>query len=234
MPLLLIAPAKLPPIRSANDAALQLRTSKVEALENLARACRGRLRHELKDHPVVIRELTRLSAAKAENVRRAALDAHRCLSPSKLVPILEARLAGDPAGATYAAEVSARVADPAMVPPLLEALEKKRSACLGADLPKAEIELCVWLTYAPGASLARADRALRTKAAKAAERMFESPHPKVREVAVETVAASRLKAYAPSVARLIAREKKGEFERGNDRALLRRFQKRRRALSKGE
>lgn len=234
LPLLLTTPAAPPPIRSANDAMLQLRTSKVEALVNLERACRGRLRHELKDHAVVLKELTRLSAMEDEKVQRAALDAHRCLSPQKFVPILKARLAGKPAVAAYAAEVSARVDDPAMVPPLLDALAKKRSACLGAELPKPEIEVCVWLTYAPGASLGRADRALREKAAAAAARMFDSPHPKVREVAVETVAASRLKGYAAKVADLIAREKKGTFERRNEAPLLRRFEKRRRALSKAE
>jgi hypothetical protein len=224
--------AALPPINSANDAVLQLRTGKVEAIANVEAACKGKLRHALKDEPRVVAELMRLSA-NAE-VKKAVLDAYRCLSPAKFAELMSIRLNDpDPAIVAYAAEVSARVADPIVVPPLLDRAEEKRTACLG-ELPAAEIDRCVWLTYAPGASLAGADRALRERAAKFAAEMLASLHPKVREVAVETLASAKLKAYAAAVAELIAKEKSGAFAKKNDAALLTRFEERKRALTKGD
>jgi hypothetical protein len=230
--LLLLLRAALPPINSANDAVLQLRTGKPEAIAHVDAACRGKLRHALKDEPRLVQELLRASASA--EAKRAALDAHRCLSPAKFVELLKLRLAeADPTIAAYAAEVSARVADPVVVAPLLDRLEERKTACMG-ELEAAEVERCVWLTYAPGASLSGADRPLRERAARLAAEMLSSPHPKVREVAVETLASARLKAHAADVAALIAKEKKGAFAKKNDAALLGRFEERRRALAKGD
>jgi hypothetical protein len=224
--------AKLPPINSANDALLQLRSGRVEAIANVEAACRGRLRHALKDEPRVLAELVRLSSTGSSEVKKAALDAHRCFSAAKWVSIMKPRLEdSDPAIIAHAAEVSARVSDPIVVPPLLDRLEAQRSACLMNDLAATAVDVCVWLTYAPGASLAGAERTLRERAARAAAEMLDSPHPKVREVAVETLASAGIASWAKQIGELIAKEKKGAFARKNDAALLARFDQRRRTLS---
>ncbi len=225
----------LPPIQSANDAVLQLRGGQVEAIRNVESACRGRLRHALKDEPRVVQALARLSSSGSADVKKAALDAYRCMSPARFVELMTPRLSDpDPELVAYAAEVSARVADPAVVPPLLDRLEAKRDACQSAELSPGQLDACVWLTYAPGASLAGAERKLRLRAAEDAAAMLGCPHAKVREVAVETLASARIKVHAKSVAELIAKEKQGAFPERNDAALLSRFETRRRALLKGD
>jgi hypothetical protein len=227
---LLLLAAKLPPIHSANDAVLQLKTGSAAAVANVGAACRGKLRHALKDDPRVTAELSRLAASGSPEVKKAVLDAHRCLSPAKWVAIMTPRLL-EPEVAAYAAEVSARVGDPVVVGPLLDRLDERKAACMTADLAAEEVELCVWLTYAPGASLGGADDVLRARAARAAAAMLDSPHAKVREVAVETIASSGIAAHAEDIAGLVAKEKRGAFEEKNDAALIARFEARRRALA---
>jgi hypothetical protein len=94
-------------------------------------------------------------------------------------------------------------------------------------------ESCVWLAYAPGAALANAAAAdpLRDRVTEAVVEMTRSSHPKVREVAVETLhAAGRAEAVEP-LRRLIVRERqKGEFSRPNSAAMVARFERRLRAL----
>lgn len=237
--LMSVAQSALPPIRNANTAVLQLRKAKgpqrVKALKNLAKACRGRLRHELKGHPGVAGELKRLGASGSADVKRAVLDAYRCTSPAGFLKLFVPRLSdADPTVIAYAAEVAARTENPQVVEPLLQALEKRKDACMKPGLAKPQIEVCVWLTYAPGAALGSADKATRSKAGAAATQMFESPYPKVREVAVETAASTRLRALAKPVAALIKKERGKAFAKKNSAALLGRFEKRRRALLKGE
>jgi hypothetical protein len=229
MLILLLLIAKLPPINSANDAVLQLRTGSVEAIANVDAACRGKLRHALKDDARLVQELTRLSRGSIE-VKKAVLDAHRCLSPAKWVAIMTPLLS-DPVAA-YAAEVSARVGDPIVVPPLLDRLAARKTDCMKAELAAEEIETCVWLTYAPGASLSGADATLKARAAKAGVEMLGSPHAKVREVAVETIAAAGIADYAKAIADLIAKEKAGAFAHKNDAALIGRFEQRRKTLAR--
>ena len=230
----------LPPIRSPGDAMAQLSLKaagqQVAALGNLASACRGRMRHALRDHPAVLRRLSSLARSPSTKVKRAVMDCARCFTPAKFVTLLSVELAdSDPAVVSYVAEVVARVADPAVVPPLLAELEKHGEACRKPGLAAERVEVCVWLTYAPGAALQGAAAELRGEAATLASAQLASPYPKVREVAVETVAASRLARFAPAVAELIAREtKKGGFDAPNDPALIGRFKKRLRALKKGD
>lgn len=220
----------LPPVTSANDALLQLRTGKVDAIANVEKACRGKLRHELPANPKVTAELDRLSRSTDLAVAKAALDAHRCLPAPAFVAILTHRLDAIPAVAAYAAEVSARVGDPSVVPPLLDALEANVAACNG----KAEsVDLCVWLTYAPGASLGGAPETVRRRAAGLAAKLLDSPHAKVREVAVETLASAKVAEQAKAIEALIAKEKKKELPNPNTPELIQRFEDRRRALLKG-
>ena len=199
------------------------------ALANLKAACSGRARRALRDQPAVVSRLVALSSSPSVKVKAAVMDAFRCTSPKMFVKPLEVQLADkDPKVVSYASEVAARVADPAVGPALLLQLEARD--CMQAKLPKDEIEACVWLTYAPGAVIESADAALREKAAALAVKHFESPHAKVREVAVETVASSRVKAHAPALKALIAAEQTKKFEQPNDAALLGRFNKRLSAL----
>lgn len=239
----LMAPAvasAAPPIQSPIMAVGRLRSAKTPAAAKAAvsavvAACRGKLRHSLRDHPALLKQARTLSGAEDAGIRRAALDLDPCFSAAKFVPVLGPRLSdADPKVVTYAAEVAARLADPAVVPPLLARFDAKKAACLEPGLDAAQVEICVWLTYAPGAALERADKALRGEAATRAVAMFAAPYPKVREVAVETVASARLKAHAPAVKQLIADERAKKLPSPNDAALLKRFEKRYRALRKGE
>lgn len=230
--------AELPPITSAAQAVGQLSSAAESdqraALANLQAACRGKYRRELRDHPEVKRRLEALFAAAAPAVKRAVLDASRCYSSAAFLPlVVQALHDPDPGIIAYGAEVGARLEDPAVIAPLLEALSARAGACAQPGLSPAEVEVCVWLTYAPGAPLPAASAELKQQAAKAAVAMTESPYKKVREVAVETIAASGLAEHAPALRALIAREeRKGGFSEPNDAALLARFKERLRALAK--
>ncbi|MCK6549561.1 hypothetical protein L6R52_27240 [Myxococcota bacterium] len=234
--LLSVAPAALPPITSVPQALAQLGAEadegKVAALQNVAAACAGKYRRELRDKPELLGRVSKLASMGTAIVKRAALDAARCFSPRSFAGVVEPLLSDpDPSVVAYAAEVSARLEEPALVDPLLAALAPRVDACLRPGLDAAALDACVWLTYAPGALLAGATEDARAKASDAAARMFESPYPKVREVAVETVASARVRANAAKLSALIDREtKKGGFDTPNDGALITRFKQRLAAL----
>lgn len=235
--LLFAAPAlAAPPIQNPLMAVARLRAAKTgaqakDAVAAVSEACRGKYRRSLKDHPGLLSTTKKMAADEDPAVRKAALDLDPCFSPAKFVAVVAPRFEDEaPEVLTYAAEVAARMADPVVVPPLLAALDARAAKCLAPGLAKPQVEVCVWLTYAPGAALGSADEATRASAAERAVRMFAAPYAKVREVAVETVASARLKAHAKAVGALIADEKAGKFADKNDAALLGRFEKRRKAL----
>lgn len=239
-PALAEAPPSPPPPKTVQEAILQLGAASdqglVAALKNLTTACRGSLRLSARDDPALGARLLELAKTGSVEVRKGVMDAGRCVRPAAFVALLEIELAAPEAAVrAYAAEGAARVDDPAVVPALLSALDKCKTACKTEELAPEEVEVCVWLTYAPGAVLGRADRDSRERVAKAAAEMLEAPHPKVREVAVETLAAAKLKVYAAPVAALIQRETRaGGFKKANDRALISRFEARVAALKKGD
>ena len=229
--------AALPPIKTVQDAqaqlALKAETQQVEALKNLETACRSSVRLALRDQPPLVARARQLSTEGSPAVKRGVMDAGRCFSPKVFSELLTIQLADeDPAVVSYAAEGAARIADPVLAPPLLDAFDQRKLACKAKGLPQPEIERCTWLTYAPGAVLAGADRALRERAAKAAVQMLDAPYPKVREVAVETLAAAKLKAHAPALKAMIDRENK--LEAPNAPALIVRFRQRLKELKKGD
>ncbi|MCB9645265.1 MAG: hypothetical protein H6730_01505 [Deltaproteobacteria bacterium] len=242
LPLALFASAATagPPVQSNLQAVALLKAARTEAsakaaVKSVTEACRGKLRHSLRDHPPLLSSAQTMAQAEDAGVRRAALDLDRCFTPAKFVTVVAPRLADpEPQVVAYAAEVAARLADPVVVAPLLEALGKRKAACLAPGLEKPEVEVCVWLTYAPGAALETADAATRAAAADAAVAMFAAPYAKVREVAVETVASARLARHGAAVEALIAKEKAKGFPEANDPALLERFSARRKALARGE
>jgi len=222
---------KLPPIKSPQDAAIQLRfkgeAKQLKVLANLKKACSGRFRRALKDAPMVLKSLSKISRTGTPAVKKATMDCFRCFSPSAFSKLLAIQIVDSNAKVvSYAAEVSARVTDAAMLSPLIAEWEKRARSCLAKGLKAAEVERCVWLSYAPGASAKNASAEIKEKLSELAVAQFESPYPKVREVAVETLAASGSAKHAPSLKALILKEKKGQFERNNDAALLQRFEKR--------
>jgi hypothetical protein len=229
-----------PPVQSTLQAVALLKGAKTgaaaaEAVKAVSEACRGKLRHALRDHPPLLSAAQGLAASPDAAARRAALELDRCFTAARFVAVVAPRLADpEPSVVAYAAEAAARLADPVVVAPLLEALASRKAACLAPGLPAPEVEVCVWLTYAPGAALESADRSTRSAAAEAAVAMFAAPYPKVREVAVETVASARLAAHGPALEALVARERSGDLTPANPPALLERFLARRRALAKGE
>lgn len=231
--------AALPPIKTVQDAQAQLAlksaTQQVEALENLETACRSSVRLALRDQPPLVARARQLAKEGTAEVKRGVIDAGRCFSPKVFSELLVIQLADqDPAVVSYAAEGAARIADPVLAPPLLDAFDQRKLACKTKGLAPAEVERCTWLTYAPGAVLAGADRPLRERAAKAAVEMLEAPYAKVREVAVETLAAAKLKAHAPALGEMIDREQKQQLEAPNAPALIVRFRQRLAELKKGD
>lgn len=223
------------PIKTPVQAVARLRQPDLQAaVKEVDAACRGRLRRSLKDYPPLLRETKRLLKSASSEKRMRALDLHRCFSEAPFVELLVARFDDqDPEVVAYAAEVSARLESSSVVAPLLDRLERSREPCLQPGLAPPRVEVCVWLTYAPGPSLVDADRALRERAGRLAATMaLNAPYPKVREVAVETLAATRLKRHAQTVGQLIAQEREGAFSSKNDEALLGRFKKRKRALAR--
>jgi hypothetical protein len=235
-----VAAPALPPMRSAADALVQLALASAPeqeaALKNLRAACRGELRHELRDHAQVTARLLELTKSAAPSVKKAVFETDPCFTPPGFLALIEAGLADqDPAVLAAAAEAAARGNDPVLARPLLDAEEKHAgSGCTGDDaLSKPELDACVWLAYAPGALLSRADLETRERAASLAAGMLASGHKKVREVAVETLAAAALKRYAADIDRLVAREEKpGGFKEPNDPSLQRHMKQRASELKK--
>lgn len=226
------------PIASPPQAIVRLRTAKNAtalkgAVKDVTAACRGKLRHSLRDNPQLHAEAKRIATTKSVEERMAALDLYRCFSEAKNAQLITPNLShADPKMVAYAAEATARIEYAGMTAPLLAELAKKKAKCLAPGLAKPDIEVCVWLTYAMGPGLGAADAATKTNAGDAAAAMFEAPYAKVREVAVETVAATQMKKYKPALKKLIAAEKKGAFAEKNDAALLGRFKDRLKKLKK--
>ena len=209
--------------------------NQLAALKNLKDACSGRYRRALKDAPAIIGPLSSFSKAGTFDVKKAAMDAYRCFSPRVFAKFLKIQIVDqNPKVVSYAAEVSARVSDPAMLPALIEELQAKQGDCLKPGLDPAEIERCVWLTYAPGASAADAPKETKASLAKLAVSQFDAPYPKVREVAVETLSATKLSKYAPALKALIDKEKSGSFAVANDKAMLGRFKARLKTLKRAK
>ncbi len=239
-PALAETPPSLPPPKTVQEAILQLGASSdqglVAGLKNLTMACRGSLRLSARDDPALGARLPELAKTGSVEVRKGVMDAGRCVRPAAFVTLLEIELAAPEAAVrAYAAEGAARVDDPSVVPALLSALDKRKAACKTEELAAEEVEVCVWLTYASGAVLSRADRDSRERVAKAAAELLEAPHPKLREVAVETLASAKLKVYSAPVAALIQRETRAVgFKKANDRALISRFEAHLAALKKGD
>ncbi len=214
-------------------ARLRVRTGPAakESVKAVRTACRGKLRRALRDHAGLLNAAIKMSKAKDPAVRLAALDLDRCFSPKAFSKLLSPRIEDESqAVVIYAAEVASRVADPVVLPPLLAAWDKRKEACLRSGLAKPEVEVCVWLTYAPGAVVGGAEPSAKKATAERAVAMFESPYPKVREVAVETVASAGIKAHAGAIKTLIAAERGKKYAEPNSAALLTRFKKRYRAL----
>lgn len=201
------------------------------SVKAVTQACRGKLRHALRDHAGLLKATIKMSTAKDPAVRIAALDLDKCFRPKTFVKVLGPRIEDEsPAVIIYAAEVAARVADPVVLAPLIAAWDKRKESCLKPGLNKEAVEVCVWLTYAPGAALGGADASQRKAAADRAVAMFQAPYAKVREVAVETVASARLKANAAAIKTLIKDEKGKKYAVPNSAGMLTRFNKRYRAL----
>lgn len=235
LPLLLLL-AAAPAIQSPPQAVARLRAAKGEAgmkaaVKDVTGACRGKLRHSLRDHPALHAEAKRIATTRSNGERKAALDLFRCFTPKKMMALIEPNLRGDDdAMIAYAAEVGARLESPLTVPPLLDVLAARKPKCLAGGLDAAKTEVCIWLTYAIGPGLTGADDATKKDAGAAAVEMLDAPQAKVREVAVEAVTATGDKTHAKAIRALIAKEKKGAFADKNDAALLKRFAQRAKSL----
>ncbi len=222
--ILLLLLAQTPQLASATEAVASLR--RPGGIEAIQAACRGRLRHELRDHPGLLAEVRR----QVEAGQKGPLELFRCFTAPKFATVLEAGLRGSPELAAYSAEVAARFEAPAAVAPVLAVAEASVAEC-GGPLQDAAKDRCVWLTYAPGTGVAT-DPELARRARKLALQLLQAQSAKVREVAVETLAAAGTSADVPALKSLIAQEKKGGFAEPNEPALLRRFESRVAALSK--
>jgi hypothetical protein len=234
--LTLLALSAVPPITSLPQAVSALRRpSKLDGLAALKEACRGKYRRELRDRPELKTELENILAAGSLNEKKAALDASPCFSAATFAPVIEVALKDkEDAVIAYAAEVSARLEEPSLVAPLHRILEPRKSACLGPDLSNSAAEVCVWLTYAPGALLTNADEATRKIAGEVAAEMITAEYPKIREVAVETLAATKMRAFAPRIAELLAKETKNVYSKPSPKELLERYREREKTLKRGK
>lgn len=196
----------------------------------MAVACRSSLRLSLKDQPAIVARAKTTAAQGNGEAQKALLDAGRCFSPAVFADLLRTILDRGETIA-YAAEAAARVAAPALAPPLLDLFDKRKKTC---KTKEADADVCVWLTYAPGALLEGADRALRQRAAEAAAFMLDAPNPKMREVAVETLAAAKLEAFAEPLEQMIEKEQKKQLQEPNAPALIVRFRQHLKAIKKGD
>jgi hypothetical protein len=232
--------AKPPPITSLNDALGQLGTQGEEnllpVLKNLESACQGPYRRDVKDKPEIRARLLDLRKLKSTKFKKAVLDTWRCFAADGFLPIVQASITEDDrAVIAYGAEIASHFEDPVFVSPLLAQLERRRAECMTPGLSTEAVDACVWLAYAPSTMLGKAERIVRQIVATQIAMMMQAPYPKVREVAVETMASTRLSSFAPEIAKLIAHEKtKGFFLPPNSQALLDRFRQRQRTLEKGE
>lgn len=191
LPLLLLA--ALPPINSLPEALAQLGSpEKVEALANVDKACKGKLRHELRDNAALKGALEKTFAEGDAAVKNAVLDTGKCFTPAKFVPFVETGLRdADPAVIAHAAEAAARLEDASAAAPLLAALEPRKAACAGEGLEVKQVDVCVWLTYALGPSVRRADAATKARVKELVTPFAKAPYPKLKEVAAETLKQAR-------------------------------------------
>jgi hypothetical protein len=233
----------LPEPQSIAQAARQLLVKdgerQLEALKNLKSVCRGPQRHGFRDAGPIEKALKRL-AAKADPKRRAevlaaVMDTSPCFSAPRFAPLVKAQLADtDPAVVAYAAETAGQLNQPEMLALLIEQLRNWRKRCSVEGLSAERVKVCVWLAYAPGAVLPNVkDTSRRSEVLSLVLPLLDSAYPKVREVSVETVAATELKTAIEPLVLLIAKEgKKGGFRTPNDPALVGRFEQRLQALKK--
>ncbi len=228
--------AALPVPKSVAEAEAQLAqkdpAAQVEAIGNLGKACRGSLRLTLRDHAGVIGRLSALAREGTPEVKRAVLTSSRCFRPAAFVAAYQGLIAdADPEVVAYALEIVSNTQDASLVGLVLDHQEGVTAKCSQGKAPG---EACVWAAYAPSTMLASAPREIRERAALQAAALFAAESPKVREVAVETLAATRLAQHAPKLAALIDKEKSKGFAAPNDAALIKRFGERLKALEKGE
>jgi hypothetical protein len=236
--LLLASALALPPPASVAQAAHQLRlpgvTRQRAALANLKKVCRGPQRHGFRDQKLIEAALLRMGKKASPALWRPLLDSFSCFTATAFLPVLTRGLNhADPSVGAYAAEIAGRLNQPAVIPALLTVLKAQAKLCSSGDPAGAWADRCVWLTYAPGAALynARPDDPVRDRVVEAVSEMTRSTHPKVREVAVETLHTAGRPAAIEPLRRMIALErKKGGFARPNRAAMVARFDKRLRAL----
>lgn len=233
--LLLSLLAALPVPKSVAEVEAQLSRADPAAIENVAKACRGSLRLTLRDHAGVIAKLDALAVAGTPELKRAILTASRCFRPAAFASTYKRLIAdADPVVAAFALEVVSNTRDVGLVGLVLDRAERTRDACLVAAAAGPELEVCVWATYAPSTMLDGAAIEVRERAAVHAAAMFGAAAPKVREVAVESLAASRLAAHAPALSALIAKEREKGFAVSNDGALIKRFAERLESLKRAK
>ena len=234
--------ADLPKPQSVPQAARQLLVKdgakQLAALANLKAVCRGPQRHGFRDAHPIEKALKRLSA-KADPTQRAkvlaaVMDASSCFSAARFVPLVAGQLADkDPAVVAYAAETAGAINQPEMLPLLTEALSKRRASCQKKGLSAAEVDACVWLAYAPGAVLPNVpDTAARQQVLELVLPFLEAPYAKLREVTVETAAATKLPAAIEPLEKLIKRERAKGFGQPNSEGLIGRFEKRLKSLKR--
>lgn len=180
--------------KSALEALARLKPSSGAALvaevEATEAACRGKLRHELRDHPGLLAEVERRLNAGALEDQKAILELERCFSGPKLRPLLEKAL-GIEGLTPLAAEIAGRFEDPVYVAPLLAALIGKKAECLQVAPNDPGAEACVWLVYALGPSVKKAGAGTKAEVKKELDGLSAAAHPKLKEVLAETLKSAR-------------------------------------------
>lgn len=229
---LLLAALPVPKSIAEVDAQLGNQAALVEAVGNVGKACRGSLRLTLRDHAGVIGKLQAVARDGSADAKKAVLASSRCFRPTAFAGAYAGLVAdADEGVAAYALEIVSNTQDAALAGLVLDHQEKVMGACVAA---RAASEACVWSAYAPSTLVGPAPREVRERAAQLAVKMFAAESPKVREVAVESLAATKLKAHAPALAELIEKERAKKLAAPNEPALLKRFADRLKALEKGE
>jgi hypothetical protein len=233
--LLLSLLATLPVPKSVAEVEAQLTQADVVAIDNVAKACRGSLRLTLRDHAGVIGRLDGLAREGAPELKRAILTASRCFRPAAFASTYKRLIAdADPGIAAYALEVVSNTRDVGLLGLALDYAERTRDSCLTRVDGGAALDACVWAAYTPSTMLDTASLELRERVAVHAGAMLEAAAPKVREVAVESLAATKLAAHASELAALIAKERAKGFAANNDPALIKRFGERLEALKRAK
>tara|TARA_Y100001934_G_scaffold229722_1_gene276927 strand:+ start:556 stop:1113 length:558 start_codon:yes stop_codon:yes gene_type:complete len=159
----------------------------------------------------------------------ALLQTQRCFSPAKLVTLLKPLLNdGDLKLRARTIETLATTGDVVVVPTLLARFRALQQLCLAEGIAAPDQEVCVWLAYGLGAALHQAgpEDPRRAEVASTVIPWLRSPYAKVREVAVETLAAAGDGMAAKPLAQLIASEQQKSFKQSNSPALIKRFEQR--------